>query len=77
MAKYIFVTGGVVSSLGKGLAAASTAMIIFPAEAAKVLYEIDFQYGQNKELCLSILARVFRGIQNVAQVLQEVGNQLA
>ena len=44
-----------------------------PAEAAKVLYEIDFQYGQSKELCLTILARVFRGSQIGTQVLQEVG----
>ena len=44
-----------------------------PAEAAKVLFEIDFQYGQDKELCLSILAKVFRGISSVTQILQDSG----
>lgn len=42
-----------------------------PAEAAKVLFEIDFQYGQDRELCLSILANVFRGTDSVTKILQE------
>ena len=44
-----------------------------PSEAVKVLYEIDFQYGRDRELCLSILSSVFRGTPQVTQILQEVG----
>src|ERR1700746_1245474 len=44
-----------------------------PSEAAKVLYEIDFQYGQDKELCLAILTNVFRGTPQITQILQEAG----
>ena len=44
-----------------------------PAEAAKVVYEIDFQYGQDRELCLSILTNVFRGTPQITQILQEAG----
>ena len=47
-----------------------------PAEAAKVLYEIDFQYGQDKELCLSILSTTFRTFPEVTQVLQETAKGL-
>ena len=32
MTKYVFVTGGVVSSLGKGIAASEAAAIPFPKE---------------------------------------------
>jgi CTP synthase len=34
MPKFVFVTGGVVSSLGKGIAAASLAAILAPAASA-------------------------------------------
>ena len=44
-----------------------------PIEAAKVLFEIDFQHGQDRELCLSVLARVFRGVDDVTQILRESG----
>jgi hypothetical protein len=44
-----------------------------PAEAARVVYEIDFQYGQDRELCLSILTNVFRGTPQITQILQEAG----
>ena len=47
-----------------------------PSEACKVLYEIDFQYGQDRELCLSILTSVFRGHPQVTQVLQETGKKV-
>ena len=42
-----------------------------PAEAAKTLYEIDFQYGRDRGLCLSILTNVFRMYPQVTQVLQD------
>ena len=44
--------------------------LAIPAEAAKVLFEIDFQYGQDKELCLSILTKVFRGTESVTEILR-------
>ena len=47
-----------------------------PSEAAKVLYEIDFQYGKDKELCLSILTGVFRGTPEITQILQETGRSI-
>ena len=42
-----------------------------PAEAAKVLYEIDSQHGEDKDLCLAILGRTFRGTESVTKVLNE------
>ena len=42
-----------------------------PAEAAKVLYEVDSLHGEDKELCLAILARVFRGAEVVTKTLSE------
>ena len=33
-----------------------------PAEAARVIYEIDSQHGEDKELCLTIMLRTFRGV---------------
>ena len=50
--------------------------LALPAEAAKVLYEIDFQYGQDKELCLSILSNTFRTYPEVTQILQEAARNL-
>ena len=50
--------------------------LTIPSEACKVLYEIDFQYGQDRELCLSILTSVFRGYPQVTQVLQETGKKV-
>src|SRR5688572_14360820 len=40
-----------------------------PAEAVKVVYEIDSQHGEDKELCLTILSRVFQGTEAVTKVL--------
>ena len=45
--------------------------LAIPAEAAKVLYEVDFQYGRDRELCLSILTNVFRGTPQITQILQD------
>ena len=39
--------------------------------ASKVLYEIDFQHGSDNDLCLKILARVFRGDASVTKVVHE------
>src|SRR5205807_676620 len=47
--------------------------LAIPAEATKVLYEIDFQYGRDRELCLSILTSVFRSVPQVTQILQDAG----
>ena len=44
--------------------------LTIPAEAAKVLFEIDGQYGQDKELCLSTLTKVFRGSESVTEILR-------
>ena len=42
-----------------------------PAEAVKTLCDIDFQFGRDTELCLSILESVFRGTESVTKILQE------
>ena len=42
-----------------------------PAEAAKVLFEIDSQHGQDNELCLAILNRTFRNFSAVTKILHE------
>jgi len=42
-----------------------------PYEAVKVLYEIDFQQGGDKDLCLKILSRVFRGFETITKVVHE------
>ena len=42
-----------------------------PAEAAKVLYEIDSQHGEDKDLCIAILQRTFRGMESVTKILHE------
>ena len=42
-----------------------------PAEAARMLYEIDFHHGGDKELALTILTRAFRGLDTVTKVLAQ------
>ena len=42
-----------------------------PAEAAKTLFDIDFSYGRDRELCFFKLQNVFRGTEGVTQILQE------
>ena len=42
-----------------------------PAEAAKVVFEIDSQHGQDNELCLAILTRTFRTMGAVTKNLHE------
>jgi len=42
-----------------------------PSEAAKVVYEIDSQHGEEKDLCITILARTFRGSEAVTKILHE------
>lgn len=42
-----------------------------PSEATRVLYEIDFQQGGDKDLCLKILSRVFRGHDAITKVVHE------
>ena len=42
-----------------------------PAEATKILFEIDSQHGEDKELCLTILSRIFRGTDTVTKILHE------
>jgi len=48
-------------------------VLTIPAEAAKVLFEIDEQYGEDRELCLSILTKVFRGVDSVTGILRGSG----
>ena len=50
--------------------------LTIPSEAARVLYEIDFQYGSDRELCLSVLTGVFRGTPQITQILQEVARSI-
>ena len=45
--------------------------LTIPVEAAKTLFEIDFSYGRDRQLCLSILENVFRGTDSVTKILQE------
>lgn len=42
-----------------------------PAEAARVVYEVDSQHGEDKNLCLTIFSRVFRGSDAVLKTLHE------
>ena len=42
-----------------------------PAEAVKVLFEIDFSFSAERELCLTVLEKVFRGTDRVTQILQD------
>ena len=47
-----------------------------PAEAAHVIYEIDSQHGEDKDLCLTILSRTFRGMDSVSQILHACAQKL-
>ena len=42
-----------------------------PAEAARVVYEIDSQHGEDKELCLTILSRTFKGGEAITKIMHE------
>src|SRR5947208_1465534 len=42
-----------------------------PAQAVKVIYEIDSLHGEDKSLCLTILQRTFQGVSAVASVVNE------
>lgn len=46
-----------------------------PSEATKVIYEIDDQHGHDKPLCLTVLAKIFRGVETVTRVLHECGGE--
>ena len=48
-----------------------------PAEAAKVVYEIDSQHGEDKDLCLAILGRTFRGTEAVTRILHECSQKFS
>ncbi len=48
-----------------------------PAEAPKVVYEIDSQHGEDKDLCLAILSRTFRGMESVTKILHECSQKFS
>lgn len=50
--------------------------VFVPAEAAKIWFEIDSQYGQDKELCLAIIGRTFKKAE-VTQILHECAQDFA
>src|SRR4051812_39048757 len=48
-----------------------TRQLSVPGEAAKILYEIDSQHGESKELCTTILQNVFRDDEGVRKAALE------
>jgi hypothetical protein len=48
-----------------------------PAEAAKVVHEIDSLHGDNREVCLTIFQQVFRGSETVSKIVNERAKNIA
>ena len=48
-----------------------------PAEATKVVFEIDSQHGEDKSLCVAILQRTFRGVETISRILYECSQKVS
>ena len=48
-----------------------------PAEATKVVFEIDSQHGEDKSLCVAILQRTFRGTETISKILHDCSQKVS